>query len=779
MLNYGPRTQERVEEWDSRPFNGGFDGLSDLAAADFSGAVSAVGTWVFMLNGRIIGIIDGDIEDFETASGTQYEAPHPSLPLLCAMEERGGDTRAKYYTNETPLREVDNTLQSGSFTGYVELSENVLSGDYYAVYYGGRRMAAAYIGNAERLLTGDEAFDRAADEVGIYEVTDVDIEVTDVPGTGDASAGSGPTDGTTDGSDSSPATGAVPGTDPAASAAGTDTPSGDGAESEPGVGATGSAIDPIDISSTESTDTVGATGSNQIGDEAADDPSSLTGEIDLTGDASGITATDDAATESDSASSGITETDPSSSGSAPETDPSAGTDAASETGPTTDSGQSQGSVPSDGSVDRREQGATERVQRDARATADGTTAPATDAAPEPATDDRGTTDSPASEPGTTDTASSAADDGGADVSIDVTPADEAEPETDTDGEAASDSSPDLAEVEAAAEELERNDISWVDEEGDDGPADGPTPEESTADSGDTPEDDEDGYLDEQLEREEAWRETRRIPSIDPDDSDPADETGSSSDSVVRGRVDRPHRRQVRTPRTLPHPTDHGPVRGTGTGRRSRRRPRRARSAPRRGVASGRRPPSRNRRPTDGPPIGSNSGSTRSPRNSRRSRSNATPSRRRPRNSRPNATDCNRRTTTCPRRSSASSPVSRTSRRNWNANASAPPMPTPRTPGEPPRRSSRPSRRFRGRTSSCGTPRRVGRPSRRLTTATPTAARSRRTSDSSITRSSTRPLPRSTGSRTRTSSRLRWSFGSSTGSPRSSSTRFVIPVTRTV
>ncbi|ELY89658.1 DUF7527 domain-containing protein [Natrinema altunense] len=525
-----PRTQERVEEWDSRPFNGGFDGLSDLAAADFSGAVSAVGTWVFMLNGRIIGIIDGDIEDFETASGTQYEAPHPSLPLLCAMEERGGDTRAKYYTNETPLREVDNTLQSGSFTGYVELSENVLSGDYYAVYYGGRRMAAAYIGNAERLLTGDEAFDRAADEVGIYEVTDVDIEVTDVPGTGDASAGSGPTDGTTDGSDSSPATGAVPGTDPAASAAGTDTPSGDGAESEPGVGATGSAIDPIDISSTESTDTVGATGSDQIGDEAADDPSSLTGEIDLTGDASGITATDDAATESDSASSGITETDPSSSGSAPETDPSAGTDAASETGPTTDSGQSQGSVPSDGSVDRREQGATERVQRDARATADGTTAPATDAAPEPATDDRGTTDSPASEPGTTDTASSAADDGGADVSIDVTPADEAEPGTDTDGEAASDSSPDLAEVEAAAEELERNDISWVDEEGDNGPADGPTPEESTADSGDTPEDDEDGYLDEQLEREEAWRETRRIPSIDPDDSDPADETGSSSDS---------------------------------------------------------------------------------------------------------------------------------------------------------------------------------------------------------------------------------------------------------
>jgi len=111
------RTQERVEEWDSRPFNGGFDGLSDLADGDFSGAVSATGTWLFMLNGRIVGVIDGDIADFETASGTRYEAPHPSLPLLCTMEERGGEPRAKYYTNETPLREVDGTLQSGSFTG--------------------------------------------------------------------------------------------------------------------------------------------------------------------------------------------------------------------------------------------------------------------------------------------------------------------------------------------------------------------------------------------------------------------------------------------------------------------------------------------------------------------------------------------------------------------------------------------------------------------------------------------------------------------------------------
>ncbi|USZ72836.1 DUF7527 domain-containing protein [Natronosalvus halobius] len=177
-----PRTQERVERWDSRPFSGGYDGLSSLADEEFSGAVTTGGAWAFMLNGRIVGVADGALEQFDGATGTTYEAPHPSLPLLCTMDEQGGETRAKYYTNDTPLSEVDQTLQEGSFTGYVELSEQVLSGDYYLVYYGGRRMAAAYIGNAQRLLSGDEAFERADDEVGIYEVVDVDIDIQDVPG---------------------------------------------------------------------------------------------------------------------------------------------------------------------------------------------------------------------------------------------------------------------------------------------------------------------------------------------------------------------------------------------------------------------------------------------------------------------------------------------------------------------------------------------------------------------------------------------------------------------
>jgi len=193
------------------------------------------------------------------------------------MEERGGEPRAKYYTNETPLREVDGTLQSGSFTGYIELSENVLSGDYYAVYYGGRRMAAAYIGNAERLHTGDDAFERAADEVGIYAVTDIEIDVVDVPETTDADTGSrSETDPTTDAET----------VDPPVDAGAVDlSPAPDSASDPTTDTATDSptpSIDPIDVSDTDPVATDDAAGNDAI-EEAADDEPTLSSEIDLTG----------------------------------------------------------------------------------------------------------------------------------------------------------------------------------------------------------------------------------------------------------------------------------------------------------------------------------------------------------------------------------------------------------------------------------------------------------------------------------------------------------------
>ena len=175
------RIVDRVESWESRPIEGGFAGLQSLVDDDFSGAVSATGTWLFMLNGRGVGVFGGSLDAFAGGSTTAYEAPDAALPLLFAMQESGGETYATYYTNDTPLTEVDETLTDANFTGYIELSENVLSGDYYVVYYGGRSMSAAFVGSSERLITGDEAYEKAADEVGIYEVTKVDLDLVDIP----------------------------------------------------------------------------------------------------------------------------------------------------------------------------------------------------------------------------------------------------------------------------------------------------------------------------------------------------------------------------------------------------------------------------------------------------------------------------------------------------------------------------------------------------------------------------------------------------------------------
>ena len=176
-----PDTVGRIEEWESQPVPAGHAGLRELELNEFSGAITNGSGWLFMLNGRIIGLFGGTIPAFDGVDLTAYLAPHPSLPLLFSMQETGGETQAKYYTDDTPLTEVDQTLTEGSFTGFIELSENVLSGDYYVVYYGGRSLSAAFIGNAEQLLTGDEAFQRANDEVGIYEVRSVDLEVHELP----------------------------------------------------------------------------------------------------------------------------------------------------------------------------------------------------------------------------------------------------------------------------------------------------------------------------------------------------------------------------------------------------------------------------------------------------------------------------------------------------------------------------------------------------------------------------------------------------------------------
>jgi hypothetical protein len=175
------RVGERVDDWTDRPFSGGYRELQGLAESDFSGVVRAGGAELFMTRGTVVGIRRGSIDDFEDGSGTLYKAPADALPLLAIMQERSDEVRAEYYSEDTAISEVDRTLESGGFTGYIKLSENVLSGDYYLVYHQGHSMAIAYVGNSQQLLTDDEAFERADDEIGIYQVRPVDIDPIEIP----------------------------------------------------------------------------------------------------------------------------------------------------------------------------------------------------------------------------------------------------------------------------------------------------------------------------------------------------------------------------------------------------------------------------------------------------------------------------------------------------------------------------------------------------------------------------------------------------------------------
>ena len=183
------RAVAEMDDWESSPFSGGYAGLRDLVDDEFSGIVQSGAAKLCLLNGTAVGVPDGSIEGFDGASGTAYEASSPALPLLAMMQDRSDEVRAKYYTEETPISEVDRTLSDGGFSGFVELSENVLSGDYYVVYHAGRSMAVAWVGNSKQLLTGEEAFERADDEVGIYEVRQVDIEPVEIPEPAGASNG--------------------------------------------------------------------------------------------------------------------------------------------------------------------------------------------------------------------------------------------------------------------------------------------------------------------------------------------------------------------------------------------------------------------------------------------------------------------------------------------------------------------------------------------------------------------------------------------------------------
>jgi hypothetical protein len=205
------RTVTDIESWDRRPAD---DDLGTLAEQRFSGAVRAGESYLFVVVGRPVGAFDfdedttGDLSttptDLSSFEGSieSFATPDDALPLLYAMQASDSELKGRYYSNNTSIREVDRTLQEGGFTGYLELSENVLSGDYYLVYHGGTRRTVAFVGQSERLKTDEEAFDLAIDEVGIYNIKQVSLPDLSFPerttepstGTSDATASGETTD---------------------------------------------------------------------------------------------------------------------------------------------------------------------------------------------------------------------------------------------------------------------------------------------------------------------------------------------------------------------------------------------------------------------------------------------------------------------------------------------------------------------------------------------------------------------------------------------------------
>ena len=174
------RVADRIEEWETASFEGGLDALRSLLDRAFSGVVEAAGTRLFVTSGTPVALWDGEFEAFERR-GTLYNAPSPALPLLAVMQARSDTVREEFYTEQTPIPEVDETLSEGGFTGYIELSEDVLSGDYYLVYHAGESTSVAFVGQSARLKTAQEAFELAAEEVGIYQVRPVEIEPLELP----------------------------------------------------------------------------------------------------------------------------------------------------------------------------------------------------------------------------------------------------------------------------------------------------------------------------------------------------------------------------------------------------------------------------------------------------------------------------------------------------------------------------------------------------------------------------------------------------------------------
>ncbi|PSP47112.1 hypothetical protein BRC75_10640 [Halobacteriales archaeon QH_7_69_31] len=178
-----------VDKWQTATVDDGLEEAARMARRGESGAVRSGTDWLFIADGDPVAVVAdltgnpsvGDVDALEGSGGEALEAPHEGVARLVPMLALGGEVRGEYFSDDTPVGTVQETLEDGGFTGYVELSENVLSGDYYAVFEEGRAEYVAFVGSTEQLFTGAEAEEKTNHEVGIYSVVAVDLPDVRLP----------------------------------------------------------------------------------------------------------------------------------------------------------------------------------------------------------------------------------------------------------------------------------------------------------------------------------------------------------------------------------------------------------------------------------------------------------------------------------------------------------------------------------------------------------------------------------------------------------------------
>lgn len=104
------------------------------------------------------------------------------LVLVIGLESLGYSKLKSFYTEDTSVEEIDSKLQDNEFNGYIEISENTISGRHYGMYSDGTRYSLT-IKDSE-YITGEKSYDRGLSYAGLYDLYKSDhtynVDVKDI-----------------------------------------------------------------------------------------------------------------------------------------------------------------------------------------------------------------------------------------------------------------------------------------------------------------------------------------------------------------------------------------------------------------------------------------------------------------------------------------------------------------------------------------------------------------------------------------------------------------------